>query len=637
MTKTNARAASLAADPVAAEPGAADPVAAEPGAADPVAAEPGAADLAAADVAWDIEPLLDGQTVDDLLDGASERATDIEAVRGRLGQLSAVELAESMQAQAVVTELIGRAGNYASLHFAVDTADEARGALVQRVQERTTAIATRLVFFELEWAELSDQRVEDLLADPALEFCAHHLRSTRRYRPHLLSEPEEKILAETQVAGSAAWQRLFNELVSSITIELPGADGEPTPASLQEGLARLEHADRSVRQAAASAVTRGLESGLRTRTYVFNTLLADKSTEDRLRRYPSWLSARNLSNEASDASVDALIEAVVSRYEIARRWYRLKAQLLGLPRLADYDRAASLVADLPPIGWKEATELVVDAYASFSDQLASGVRRFLDEPWIDAPVRPGKRLGAFCAYTVPSHHPYLLLNWTSQPRDVLTLAHELGHGLHALLASSQGVFHQHTPLTLAETASVFGETVTFDRLLSVTSAPEHRLALLAQSVEGSIATVFRQIAMNRFEDAVHAERRRAGELSQAQLGATWAATQGEMFGDAMEVTDDYRCWWSYIPHFVNTPGYVYAYAYGQLLALSVYARYQEEGAGFVPRYLAMLSAGGSRPPEALGRLVGCDLEDPAFWDAGLDLVEAQVDAAEQAAVAAGRL
>ncbi len=606
-------------------------------AAEPPTVDPLAADLAAADVAWDIEPLLDGRTIDELLDAASERATDIETVRGRLDQLDSTELAEAMNAQAAVSELIGRAGNYASLHFAVDTADEARGALVQRVQERSTAIATRLVFFELEWAELADERVEELIADPALAFCAHHLRSARRYRPHLLSEPEEKILAETQVSGSSAWQRLFNELVSAITIELPGPDGDPVPASLQEGLARLEHADRSVRQAAAAAVTRGLETGLRTRTYVFNTLLADKATEDRLRRHPTWLSARNLANEASDASVQALVDAVGDRYDIARRWYRLKAQLMGLPRLADYDRAASLVADLPPIGWAEATELVVDAYASFSDRLATGARRFLDEPWIDAPVRPGKRLGAFCAYTVPAHHPYLLLNWTSQPRDVLTLAHELGHGLHALLASSQGAFHQHTPLTLAETASVFGETVTFDRLLSVTSAPEHRLALLAQSVEGSIATVFRQIAMNRFEDTVHSERRRSGELSQAQLGAAWAATQGDLFGDAMEVTDDYRNWWSYIPHFVNTPGYVYAYAYGQLLALSVYARYREEGAGFVPRYLDMLSAGGSRSPEDLGRMVGCDLEDPAFWDAGLDLVEAQVDAAEDAAVAAGRL
>jgi oligoendopeptidase F len=495
----------------------------------------------------------------------------------------------------------------------------------------------RLIFFDLEWAALEDDHVDRLLADERLAFCAHHLRSSRRYRHHLLSEPEEKILADKAVTGSSAWSRLFSELTSALTVELPEPDGATRTTSLEEGLSRLMHPDRELRRASAAAVTEALEPGLRTRAFLFNTLLADKATDDRLRGYDTWLSSRNLANEASDASVEALVQAVVSRYEVPRRWYRLKAGILGVERLADYDRMASVSDSQAEVGWQAAKDLVLDAYASFSSELADAANRFFAEGWIDAPVRPGKRPGAFCAYTVPSHHPYVFLNWTGQTNDVLTLAHELGHGLHAWMARHQGTFHQSTPLTLAETASVFGETVTFGRLLDATEDPAERLDLLAQSVEGSIATVFRQIAMNRFEDAVHTERRQVGELAPDRFGELWVASQEELLGDAVEVTEGYRSWWSYIPHFISTPGYVYAYAYGQLLALSVYRRYRDAGDAFVPRYLELLAAGGSLSPAELGRLVDCDLEDPGFWAAGLDLVDEQVTAAEQAAVAAGRL
>jgi oligoendopeptidase F len=288
------------------------------------------------------------------------------------------------------------------------------------------------------------------------------------------------------------------------------------------------------------------------------------------------------------------------------------------------------------IPWHEAREIVLDSYSGFSGELGDVAQRFFDGHWIDAPVRPGKRGGAFCAYTVPSVHPYVLLNYTARRRDVLTLAHELGHGVHAALGGRQGIFHMSTPLTLAETASVFGETIVFGRLLDRAATPESRLDLLASSIEGSIATVFRQIAMNRFEDAVHTSRREDGELSVDRFCELWTGSQEDLLGDAVEITEGYRAWWSYVPHFINTPGYVYAYAYGQLLALSVYARYEQEGEAFVPAYLELLSAGGSRPPEELARIVGIDLEDPMFWDNGLDLVERQLDDAEQAARDAGR-
>ncbi|HLW96404.1 MAG TPA: M3 family oligoendopeptidase, partial [Solirubrobacteraceae bacterium] len=336
-------------------------------------------------------------------------------------------------------------------------------------------------------------------------------------------------------------------------------------------------------------------------------------------------------NEASDESVAALIAAVKGRYELARRWYRLKAKLLGIERLADYDRMAPLETDEVEFDWAQAREMVLDAYGAFSPDLAGVAQRFFEQPWIDAPPSKGKRGGAFCAYTVPSVHPYVLLNFTNRRNDVLTLAHELGHGVHAALAADQGVFHQSTPLTLAETASVFGEALTFARLLDASPTPAARLSLLAEDIEGSIATVFRQVAMNQFEQLVHTERREQGELSIERFGELWFQTQTELLGDSVDVTDNYRCWWSYVPHFINTPGYVYAYAYGQLLAMSVYERYLQEGAGFEQRYLELLSAGGSMSPEDLGEIVGVDLRDPAFWDRGLDLLERRQEAAEAAA------
>jgi len=325
-----------------------------------------------------------------------------------------------MTGMAELHDSLGRAGSYASLRFATDVTDPTRSALMQRVQERATAIRTQLLFFELEWASLCDEHAEALLGDERLDFCRHYLRSERRYRPHLLSEPEEKILAEKSTTGSGAWERLFAEVTSAIEVETPVHDeGEmPRKVALDVALSNLFSPEREIRRATAEAVTAALEPGLRTRGFIFNTLLHDKAVTDRLRSYPNWLADRNLANEASDASVQALLEAVRKRYEIPRRWYRLKAELLGLERLADYDRMAAVTAEDASIGYGEARELVVDCYSSFSEELGSLVRQFFDEKWIDAPVRPGKRGGAFCASGVPSAHPYVMLNWTSRRRDV---------------------------------------------------------------------------------------------------------------------------------------------------------------------------------------------------------------------------
>jgi oligoendopeptidase F len=576
---------------------------------------------------WDLDPIVDGQGsagVERLLDEALERgARFAEQHTGKVASLDGDGLREAMLELAAILQLVDRAGSFAMLGFATDTADPARGALLQKVQERGTTLETQLLFFDLEWAALDDEQAEALLTGGVdLEFCAHHLRSARRYRPHLLSEPEERVLAEKSLASSASWTRLFGEQVSAIRVDLDGAQ-----VPLDMALSNMLSPDRELRERTATAVTAALEPGLRTRAFIYNTLLYDKSVDDRLRRYPHWLAARNLANEASDESVLALIQAVHGRYDIPQRWYRLKARLLGIDKLKDFDRSATIATTEPLFSYAQARDLVVETYANFSAEAGAITKRFFDENWIDAPVRDNKRGGAFCA-TVYGVHPYVMLNYTARRRDVLTIAHELGHGLHSALAEKQGVFHQGTPLTVAETASVFGETLVFERLLAESGDDEQRLDLLAGRIDDAVATVFRQIAMNRFEHLVHTRRRSEGELSVDDISKAWVESQGEMLGDAVEITEGYHSWWSYIPHFIHTPGYVYAYSYGQLLALSVYGRYREVGEDLVPRYLEMLGAGGSRTPEKLGEIVGINLADPGFWDSGLKLVDEQLREAE---------
>ena len=584
---------------------------------------------ASQELTWNIDTLVDGRGeagVDELLAEARTRAEALAGNNGQIATFDGARLAAFMKEYGEVRELVGRAGSFAQLAFSTDATDPAKGALMQKVQEEATAISTLLLFFELEWTKLDDDRAEELLGHPDLDFARHHLRVIRKYKDHLLSEPEEKVLAEKSVTGRAAWMRLFSDLTAAMEVEL---DGEP--ATLEQALSRLSSHDREIRRTAASAVTKTLEDGLRTRGFIFNMLMADKATDDRLRGYDHWLQSFNLSQEASDESVEALVAAVKKRYDLPQRWYALKAKVLGLDKLAYYDRNAAMAEDDKDIEWPEAKSIVLDCYSQFSSDAGEVITKFFDERWIDVEARPGKVPGAFCAPTVSTHHPYVLLNYTSKRRDVLTLAHELGHGLHQFLGNEQGPFHHTTPLTVAETASVFGETIVFNRLLELEDDPRARFALLAEKVEGAIGTVFRQVAMNAYEAAVHNARRSEGELSVDRLGELWIGTQTELLGDAVELDDEYRLWWSYIPHFIHVPGYVYAYAFGHLLATSVFAQYEQQGEGFVPQYLDMLAAGGSRPPEELARIVDCDLSDETFWDKGLALIERDIEGAEAAA------
>ncbi len=396
-------------------------------------------------------------------------------------------------------------------------------------------------------------------------------------------------------------------------------------------LTKLHDVDRDVRQQAATSITGGLDDLKRITTYIFNNILADKASDDGLRSYPTWISSRNMANEVDDQSVEALINAVTSRYDIVARYYNLKRQLLGLDELLDYDRYAPLPAADRTYQWEEGREIVLNAFGKFHPRLSEIAGYFFERGWIDGPVRPGKRGGAYAISTVPSVHPYVFLNYQGKPRDVMTLAHELGHGMHMYLSRDQGLLQADTPLTTAETASVFGEMLVFQDLMSHESDAEARLAMLTGKLEDSFATVFRQVSMNRFENSIHTARREEGELPTGRISELWMETQRAMFIDSVTMTDNYGLWWSYIPHFISVPGYVYAYAFGELLVLALYARYQEMGDGFADGYIKMLSAGGSDWPHEIVKPLGIDLTDPDFWNQGLKILDDMVSEAEELA------
>ena len=587
----------------------------------------------AEDVAWNLSDLYesgdDPRLEADVQEAEQASAAFRERYHGKVAELDAAALAEAIEERERIESVFTRAIYYAHLWFATDMADAPRGALVARLTETGAALDTQLLFFGLELADLDDEAAERLLADGALERWSHWLRSVRKFRPYLLSEPEEKIVTEKSVSGVSAWGRLYEELLGALRVELDGTD-----VSLEEAMAKLYSADRDERRRASEAVTEALEPGLRTRTFVFNTVVLDKSVDDRLRGYETWISSRNLRNDTSDDAVQVLIDACVGRYDVVQRYYRLKAKLLDVEQLAFYDRMAPIGDDPTKVSWDEAREIVLGAYYDFASEAGDIAKRFFAESWIDAPVRENKRSGAFCATTVPDVHPYVLMNFTGDRRSILTLAHELGHGLHGSLAGPLGLFNADTPLTMAETASVFGEALTFKRLLALEDDPGKRLNLLAGRIEDSIATVFRQICMNRFEDAVHTERRDTGELSPERLEEVWLGTQARMFDDSVDL-DGYGTWWSYIPHFLSTPGYVYAYAYGFLFALSIFRKYELEGDAMVESYLELLRTGGSKPPEELAAIVGLDLADPGLWDNGIDALAAELDEAEALAAEIG--
>ena len=567
----------------------------------------------------------DPRIADDL--GAIEtEAAGLEGeFKGRLPECDGDRLADMIERYEAIEDRIGRVLSFAQLLFAAHRDDPKVGQFYQGVQERVTAIGTRLLFVTLELNRLEDEELAGRLAASArLAHFRPWLDSVRSYRPHQLADEIERTLHEKYVTGRSAWVRLFDETMAALRFPLDGK--EHTSAEIFD---LMSSKDRAVRERAAGAISAVLEQNVRLFSRIMNTLVKDKQIEDEWRKFERPISSRNLANQVEDEVVDALIQSVREFYpRISHRYYKLKARWLGLERLEFWDRNAPLPEDVDTRRpWADAKVVVLDAYRSFSPTLAEIVDRFFTGSWIDAQLRPGKDSGAFCHPTVPSAHPFVLMNYQGRNRDVMTLAHELGHGVHQVLAAHQGPLMASTPLTLAETASVFGEQLTFQALLAQEDDPLRRRVLLAAKIEDKINTVVRQIAFCDFERRVHDARRQA-ELTPDDLCKIWMSVQSESLGDAFHFREDYRFYWTYIPHFIHVPFYVYAYAFGDCLVSSLYAVYEEAPEGFEPRYLELLRAGGTLRHKELLAPFGLDAGDPGFWAKGLGLLEGLIDQLE---------
>ncbi len=583
-------------------------------------------------ITWDLSDLYSGlkdkkiqRDINDLF----KRSEEFEKkYRGRINstKLTPKILLNAVEDLEYISERIGKLLSFAYLVFAGDTGNPENGAFLQMIQEKSTEARKHLMFFELEWIKLSNKKVSKLLGSKILASHKHFLEQERKYKPHSLSEAEEKILDEKANTGSLAFKRLFDEVLNNVRFNIK-LDGKLQSLSETEILALLYDPDRNKRKAASKSLTAGLKDNAHVLTFIFNTLVQDHSLNDRLRSFEDPMDSRNLSNEIDKGTLDSLMTSCEKNYDMVDTYYGLKKKLLGLKKFYDYDRYAPISDETEIINYKKGREIILSSFNTFSPKMANIAQKFFDKNWIDAEVRDGKRGGAFSHGTVPSAHPYVFTNYTGRMRDVMTLAHELGHGVHQYLSRTQGYFHSDTPLTTAETASVFAEILVFHKLMETEKNPKIKLALICGKLEDIFATVFRQVVLTRFEELLHHARRKHGELTTENINELWAQANSAMFGKSVEMTDDYRNWWMYIPHFIHSPFYCYAYSFGELLVLSLYSMYVKEENAFVPRYIELLSSGGSDAPEVLLERVGVNIKDPDFWQGGLDLLREMVDEA----------
>jgi oligoendopeptidase F len=578
---------------------------------------------------WRLEDLYDGMDsprfAADFERAERDAKQFAEAYRGKLAQFAEVpdggeSLAAAVRAYELLQDLAGRIMSYASLLYASDTSDPARAKFCGDAHERVTALSGDLLFFELELNRIDDAKLEAAMAAPALGHYRPWLEDIRKEKPHQLAETIEQLFLEKSVSGAAAWNRLFDDTMAVLRFDFEGES-----LTLEPLLGKLQDPDGRKREAAANALAATLGANLRVFALIANTLAKDKEISDRWRKYADVADSRHLANRVERDVVEALVTAVTASYpRLSHRYYALKARWFGKERLDHWDRNAPLPGSPPRLyKWEAARDTVLDAYRGFSPRMADIARRFFDEGWIDAPVRPGKAPGAFSHPTTPSAHPYVLVNYLGKPRDVTTLAHELGHGVHQVLAGVNGALMAPTPLTLAETASVFGEMLTFRSMLGATTDPAERKSMLAAKVEDMLNTVVRQIAFYKFERLVHLERRQ-GELTAERISQLWMSVQEESLGPAVALKPGYETYWAYIGHFVHSPFYVYAYAFGDCLVNSLYGVYERSREGFAERYLAMLSAGGSKSYSDLLAPFGLDAKDPSFWSIGLAVIERMI-------------
>ena len=574
---------------------------------------------------WDLSELYTGpedpRIEADL--GEARRRAEVfaQTYRGKLanGQLDGQALARALAEYEALSELEYRPPFYASLLFAADTQNSQAQQLVQHTREAATEIANLLVFFSLELIALDDQQVLALLAVPEMAQYRHYLETLRRFKPHTLREKEEQILNQKHLTGSGAFEQLYQELTGSLRFPL-AVDGEERELTDSEVMALLRHPDRALRERAFTAFLKTHASHSLVLTSVFNNILLDHKIDCELRQYDDVVMPTHLANEIAPQTVEAMMQAVERHYPLAQEYFRLKARLLGLEKLKNTDLYAPIEAEAEQIPFAQARELILTAFGRFSEQFAAIAYDFFSERWIDAEVRAGKRGGAFCAAWSPRHHPYVLCSYNGTGRDVSTIAHELGHGIHYSLARRQNLFNYDAPLVLAETASVFAEIVLTRHLLSQTKNPEARRALLCDLLEEIYGTVFRQTALTRFEMAAH-QRRRTGQLTADDIGALWLQEQEKLFGTSVELIPAYRWGWTYISHFIHSRFYCYSYSFGELLTLALFQRYLDEGEAFVPGYMALLESGGSQRPEQALAHLGVDINQPEFWQRGFHVIE----------------
>jgi oligoendopeptidase F len=578
-------------------------------------------------IRWDLSDLYAAHddpridlTIKDCHARAERFADRFRALMQDRETLTAECLLQGLRELEIIFESLGRVGTYAGLLYAADTAKPEYQDLTQRVEQRSTEVRNLLLFFELEWLKLDDTIASRLMADPTLEAYRHYLKSLRRHRPHTLTELEEKVINDRDNTGRNAFGRLFSEITSSLTFSFE-KQGEKADLNLSQILSLLHEPDRGLRQSAMETLYNGLSQHGQVLTFIYDTLIQDQLTMDRLRSYPDPMAQRHLFNEIDGAAVKTMMAVVEENYGLAHDYFRLKAKLLTLPRLALYDQYAPVGKEVKPFPYHQARQVILAAFDAFDPKFRQIAAEFFDKNWIDAEIRKGKRGGAFCASPSPQLHPYILCNYDDNLRDVMTVAHELGHGLHGCLSRKQNYFNYDTPLTTAETASVFGEMLVFDYLLEHQTDREVQIALLAGKIEDIFATVFRQNVLTRFEEKAFAARTEK-RLTPDALGTLWLEANGKYYGDAVEMPDGYRWGWSYIPHFIHSRFYCYSYVFGQLLVLALYRMYKDEGKSFVPKYLALLEAGGSDSPEALLRPLGVNIHKPKFWQKGFEEIRA---------------
>ncbi len=582
---------------------------------------------------WDLSDLykgIDDPAIDQTLDKCLERAREFaRRYRGNINRadLTAEYLNTAIAEFEALAQEMTKPMAYASLIFSADTSKPEHGALLQRVQERQTEITLELIPFELELMEVPPEIIDPVLEDPAFAKYRHFVHKTRLFRDHKLSEPEERILEQKANTGCRAFQRLFEESVSAIQFHVT-VEGEERVLTEPEVISLLRDPNRETRKAAAAALSKGLQDNSRLLTFIFNTLLYDKAIDDRLRRYEYPEQSRHMANELDDQTVETVVNTCVEGFDITARYYALKREILGYDKLFHYDRYAPLFESKKKYPFEQGKEIVLDSFERFSPQMCQIAQEFFEKRWIDAEARPGKRGGAFCSYVTADVHPYVFMSYLERSDDVMTLAHELGHGVHAYLAREQGFLNMSSALPVAELASTFGQMLAFESLAAQADL-EEKLALYAGKIEEVFATVQRQAAMYRFEQELHRARRSRGELTSEDIGELWQKNMQAMFRDSLELGEEHSLWWMYVSHFVESPFYVYAYSFGELLVMALYSMYKEQGTAFVPKYVDLLRAGGSCSPQELLSRIGVDIKSAEFWRGGIRIMEHMVDEFER--------